>query len=159
MRPLVFRAATEPDMRFVVDAWCSSYKTSFSSGLIQIEDWFPIMIGQIEKVVARPDVVVTLACIADEQPPADIAGFIVADTSEQPPLVYYVFVKAHYRRGRRLGMATGIGEQLFEAIGVHLDKPFNYVCQTLTALQLRVKMPLAKWAPLLGRYPKHERTR
>src|SRR6266487_5381420 len=150
MKPIVFRAAGPADMKFVVDAWANSYKASYSAGLIQIDDYFEIMIPQIEKAIARPDVKVTLACIPDELPGADIAGFIVADTEEAPALIYYVFVKVHYRRAARLGLERGIASQLFREIGVDLAKPFNYVCQTFTALMLhQTKMPLAKWKPLL----------
>jgi hypothetical protein len=146
-------------MRFVVDAWCSSYRDSYSAGMIQVGDWYSIMIPQIEKMIARPGVKVTLACIADEAPPADIAGFIVADTEDETPLVYYVFVKTHYRRGRRIGMPMGVAEQLLRSAGVDPEKPFNYACQTLVALRIGFKIPLAKWLPLLARFPKDERTR
>lgn len=159
MRPLVFRTAGPADMRFVVDAWCRSYRDSYSAGVIQVDDWFSIMIPQFEKIIARPDVVVTIACLADAEPGADIAGFVVADTVETTPLIYYVFVKDHYRKGKRLGMDAGVGTQLLRTIGVDPKMPFDYVCENLLAQRLRFAgvIPLAKWKPLNGRFPKHER--
>lgn len=35
--------------------------------------------------------------------------------------------------------------------------PFNYVCSTPMVRTLARKIPLAKWQPLYGRFPKNER--
>jgi len=149
-----------PDRRFVVDAWVSTYRDAFTAGMIQVEDWYAIMIPQIAKVLTKPDVRTVVATVAGATDRiADLTGFIVADTDEDPPLVYYVFAKEHYRRGGRgrLWGGPGIARGLFEAIGVDPARPFNYVCSTPMCRTLERKIPLARWRPLHGRFPKSER--
>lgn len=163
-RPAELGTHTEPgpDRKFIVDSWAGSYRDAFTSGLIQVEDWYEIMIPQLGKVLARPDVVATVACIPTAPDRvADLVGFIVADTTERPPLIYYVFVKEHYRRaGRgRLWGGPGIGRGLFDAIGVNPSQPFNYVCSTPMCRTLARKIELSRWQPHLGRFPKAERRR
>lgn len=166
MTAIAYRAAElgdpadpPPDHAFIVDAWVRSYQHAFTAGMIQVEDWFGIMIPQVEKVLAKPDVRATVAYVVGVDRVADLVGFIVADTVDRPPLVYYVFTKEHYRRaGRgRLWGGRGIARGLFVAIGVDPSQPFNYVCSTPMCRQLARKIPLSRWQPELGRYPKHER--
>jgi hypothetical protein len=155
-----FRPAAPEDHVFIVDAWVASYRDAFTAGLIQVEDWYAVMIPQVEKAMRRPDVRATVACVdGPTDHVADLCGFIVADTDEAPPLVYYVFVKPHYRRaGRgRIWGGDGIARGLFSAIGVDPAKPFNYVCSTPMCRTLERKIPTARWQPLLGRFPKSER--
>jgi hypothetical protein len=92
---------------------------------------------------------------------ADLLGFIVVDTVEKPALVYYVFAKEHYRRGGggRIWRGPGLGRQLFAAAGVDPGQPFNFVCSTPICRMLERKIPMARWRPLLGRFPKSERRR
>lgn len=149
-----------PDRLFVKDGWLGSYRDAYTAGLIQVEDWYPVMIPQLDKVLAKPDVRVTVAAIAGTPDRvADLLGFIVADLEETPALVYYVFVKEHYRRaGRgRIWGGPGIGRGLFDAIGVDPTQPFNYVCSTPMCRRLERKIPMARWRPLDGRFPKSER--
>jgi hypothetical protein len=149
-----------PDRKFVVDGWVATYRDAYTAGLIQVEDWYSIMIPQIGKVLARPDVRTVVAAVEGAAGGiADLLGFVVADTADYLALVYYVFVKEHYRRaGRgRLWDGPGIGRGLFGAIGVDPGKPFNYVCSTQMCRVLQRKIPLARWQPALGRFPKHER--
>lgn len=152
-------AAPGPDRHFIVDAWVRSYRGAFTAGMIQAEDWFAVMIPQVDKVLAKPDVAATVAYVPGVDRIADLVGFIVADPVDVPPLVYYVFTKEHYRRaGRgRLWGGPGIARGLFEAIGVNPSQPFNFVCSTPMCRQLARKIPLARWQPELGRFPKHER--
>jgi hypothetical protein len=168
MTGVTYRLAELVDHRFVVDAWCGSYRDAYTAGLIQVDDWYAIMIPQLEKVLARPDVRVVVASLpgaADGV--ADLLGFIVADTVEQPALIYYVFTKEHYRcagggegQGRRkLWDGPGVARGLFAAIGVDPARPFNYVCSTPSCRILARKIPMARWKPLLGRFPKSERRR
>lgn len=157
-----FRPKIDGDHNFIVDAWVSSYRDAYTAGMIQVEDWYPIMIPQVEKALRRPDVQVMVACVSGVvSGVADIAGFIAADTAESPALVYYVFVKEHYRRsgGGRLWGGPGIARGLFSAIGIDPDRPFNYVCSTLMVRTLVRKIPLARHRPHLGRFPKSERRR
>ncbi len=161
-RPAELGTAAEPgpDRHFVVDGWVSTYRDAYTAGLIQVEDWYGVMIPQIDKVLAKPDVRVTVAALAGATDRvADLLGFIVADTEESPPLVYYVLVKEHYRRaGRgRLWNGPGIGRSLFAAIGIDPAQPFNHVCSTPMCRTLERKIPMARWRPLFGRFPKAER--
>lgn len=152
--------APGPDRLFVVDAWVATYRDAYTAGLIQVEDWYEVMLPQVGKALARPDVRTVVAAADGAEPGiADLLGFVTADTAEYLPLVYYVFVKEHYRRaGRgRLWGGPGIARGLFAAIGVDPVKPFNYVCSTPTCRILQRKIPLARWQPQLGRFPKHER--
>lgn len=150
---VAFRPAEPQDQRFIVDSWVSSFRTSYSAGLIQIRDFHAVMWPQIERALARPDVRTIVAHETQETDHvADLYGFITADTSLSVPLVYYVFVKAPARRAR-------IAARLFAAIGVDPAKPFAYACKTAIVSQLARKIPMAKWQPLLARYPKTEQPR
>lgn len=157
-RPADLEAPTERN--FVVDSWVSSYRDAFTAGIVQVEDWYSVMIPTVSKILAKSEVWTTVACVSGATDRvADLCGFIVADPSDGPPLVYYVFVKEHYRRaGRgRLWSGPGIARGLFEAIGVDPAKPMNYVCSTPMVRRVERKIPLARWRPLLGRFPKAER--
>lgn len=149
--------ANPSERNFIVNGWCDSYKDADMAGLIQIEDWFAVMIPQVVKAMNRPGVRTMIAIDSDD---ADqFYGFITADTLEQPPLVYYVYVKSYYRRGGRgrLWDGPGAARQLFAAIGVDPGAPFRYVCSTAILKVLARKIPMARWQPLLGRFPKEER--
>lgn len=163
---LTFRAAElgtaaepEPDRLFVVDSWVASFRDAFTAGLIQVEDWYAVMIPQINKVLDKPDVRTVVASMPGVDRVADLLGFVVAEPEGPVPLVYYVFVKEHYRRGGRgrIWGGPGVGRGLFGAIGVDPARPFNYVCSTPMCRTLERKIPMARWRPLLGRFPKHER--
>jgi hypothetical protein len=145
------------DLRFVVDSWVSSYRDADSAGMIQVEDWYAVMIPQVTKAIRRPDVQTILACGADD--PTQLHGFITADVEERLPLVYYVFVKTHYRRGGRgrLWDGHGCARGLFAALSIDPGKPFFYVCETPMVPRLRRKIPAAKHMPKYGRFPKSER--
>lgn len=160
MTAIAYRHAGPEDHTFIVDSWVASYRDAYTAGIIQVEDWYAVMIPTVEKILERPDVRATVASFAGATDHvADLCGFIVADTAETPPLVYYVFVKPHYRRGGRgrIWGGPGIGRALFEAIGIDPAKPFNYVCSTPMCRTLERKIPMARWQPLLGRFSKLER--
>jgi hypothetical protein len=147
------RPADERDLHFIADSWVGSWRDSNTTGCIQVEDWYPVMIPQVAKMRARPDVRTLIAYeTGDAERIADIYGFIVADTEERPALVYYVFVKEGYRR-------AGIARGLFAAAGIDPAGPFDFVCSTPIVAQLRRKLLLARWRPLHGRFPKAERRR
>lgn len=157
-RPADLSEGTE--LRFIADSWVSSYKDSDFAGLIQIEDWYRIMIPQVTKAMQRPDVRTIVAIESSgETGITDLLGFIVADTKEQPPLVYYVYAKGPYRRGGRgrIWEGPGIARSLFAAIGVDPGAPFRYACKTSIVTVLGRKIPMARFQPLLGRFPKAER--
>jgi hypothetical protein len=133
---------------FVVSTWSASYKKSRSAGIIHTDDWPAIMHPQINKILDRDGARCLIAYEHDD--PDYFYGWIAGDTSERVPVVYYVYVKAPYRR-------SGIAGRLFGALGVDPKSRFVYVCSTLAALQLSEKIPYALWNPLEVRYPKESR--
>lgn len=150
---IAHRRADAIDQRFIIDSWVGSYRDADSAGFIQVGDWYPVMIGQVKKTLERPDVVATVAYeTSDPDRGAELYGWIVADVVERPPLVYYVFVKRAYRK-------SGVARGLFAAVGIRPGGRFHYVCSTEAVHELEVaqKIPLAKWCPNLGRFPKSER--
>ena len=157
---IAFRPATAEDRHFIVSSWTQSYKTAFTAGFIQEEDWYTVMDPQITKALDRPDVRTIVAHDPNATDHiADLAGFITADTNETPALVYYCYVKAAYRRAGhgRLWQGPGLARQLFAAIGVDPSRPFGYVCSTQMVRTLERKIPMARWQPLWGRYSKATR--
>lgn len=154
---IAFRPAEPADRHFVVSTWTQSYRGAFTAGLIQDEDWYRVMDEQVGKALDRPDVRTIVA--VDAQAREHLHGFLTADTEERPPLVYYAYVKAPYRRGGngRLWEGPGIARGLFAAAGIDPSLPFNFVCSTPMVRVLQKKIPMARWLPLLGRFPKSER--
>lgn len=160
---------TDEDKRFVLASWLDASRSSYSSGLVPMSSWYPTMWPVYEAITARPDMRTIIA--HEHGDPTGYIGFIVADPTEQrvpgksaghysywPALVVFVYVKAPYRRdgydkhGRRVG--DGIGRQLFAAAGVDPSKPFLYASDTPWSKRLGGKAPLAKYNPLMVRYPK-----
>lgn len=149
--PLRSDGYVPPWRNWIVNSWLASYRDADTAGLIAVDDWHAVMVPQITKLLAAPDVVATVAYEADNDDDGSNAyGFIVSDTTERPALVYYAYVAAAARR-------SGIARGLFAAIGVDPAMPFNYVCSTPWVSRLQRKIPMSRWTPRLGRFPKHER--
>lgn len=147
------RPADAGDRNFIVRSWVSSYRDSDTAGFVQVEDWHEVMGAQVSKALDRPGVQATVAYeTSDTTRTADLYGFIVADVTEVPALVYYVYVKQPYRR-------SGVARGLFAAVGIDPLLPFHFVCSTPWCSTLARKVPMARWMPRLGRFPKHERRR
>lgn len=163
---LAYRLATKADLRLVVDSWVSSYRTAHAAGMIAMDDWRAIMCSQVSKVIARPDVEVWVAYKPGELPPADLYGWIAVErgydvpiafktgsrwdrqlAKSDTPLVHYLYVIEGYR-------GCGLSRRLFAAAGVNPEKEFLYSCKTGFVTKLASKIPLAKWMPLIARYPK-----
>lgn len=147
-----FRDMEVEDRHFVVDAWCRSYQFAHAAGIISVDTWFSVMIPQVERILDRPDARTIVAHKADETDRlADLQGFIIVDTAELVPVVFYVFVKEAYRKA---GRARG----LFGAAGVDPAKPFFYVCTTgvVSRVYNDRKIPLARYDPLIARFPKDD---
>lgn len=131
--------------------------TSYSAGLVPIEDWFTSMRPHFVKLLARPGMQTIVAYEKDD--PDFFYGLIAADPTEQrvsmkdggvkwwPALVLYVLVKQNFRK-------RGIARALFKAVGVDPEKPFLYAANTQQASRLASKVPQAKFNPLAVRFPK-----
>lgn len=138
-------------MRFIVDAWSKSLRDSDTAGPIQAKNWFRVIIPELIEVIDKPEVKTMVAYeTGDPDRGADLYGFIVADPDDHPPLVYYVYVKAAYRR-------SGVARGLFGAIGINPNLPFNYTCSTDALYLFRRGIPMARFTPRLGRYLKADR--
>jgi GNAT superfamily N-acetyltransferase len=110
-----------------------------------MEDWCDVMRPQLEKILARPYVTAVIAY--EDSDPAFVYGYLVTEADEKPPLVYWVYVKAPYRK-------QGIARQLFQAAGVNPFAPFDYVCSTPIVTRLSTS---GRWDPLRGRYSRDHR--
>lgn len=145
------RSAMAIDRNFISKSWIASYRDSNTAGMISVDAWFEVMTPQVCARMTWPGVRTVIAYESTNPDPATHAyGFIVADVADSPALVYYVFVKGALRRG-------GIARGLFAAVGIDPTKRFRYVCSTPMVSVLQRKIPMAKWTPLLGRFPKSER--
>jgi len=147
---IAYRPALPEDRMFLVSNWSSSFKKSHHAGLIWTEDWADVMHKQINKALDRPCVRSVIAF--ENTDPRFLYGFIVGDTTEATPIVYYVYVKEGFRKA---GYARG----LFAALGVVPEKAFTYVCKTSVVSRLVDKIPFGRHNPLEGRYPKEQRRR
>lgn len=158
---LAFRApANDDDRTFVVESMLENQRTSYSAGLVPMDDWFTSMRPHFTKLLARDGMRTVIAYEADD--PEFLYGWMAADPTEQrvterdgsvrwwPALVLYVFVKANFRR-------AGIARRLFAAVGVDPEKPFLFSCNTRQASRLSHKTPLARFNPLAVRFSKEPR--
>ena len=158
---LAFRpAASESDVTFVISSWLDASRTSYSSGLIAMDDWYAVMWPQYVKATKRSDMRTVVAY--EKSDPSFLYGFMVADPTEQrveerdgsvrwwPALVLFVFVKQNFRR-------EGIARALFGELGVDPKKPFLFGCNTQQATRLSAKVPGARYHPLVARFPKERR--
>jgi GNAT superfamily N-acetyltransferase len=155
---LAFRdAASEADRKFVISSWLDATRTSHDESLIAVDDWYPTMWPQREKMIARPDMRTIVAY--EKSDPDFLYGWIVADPTEQrvpgrdgsvswwPAAVVYVLVKQNYRR-------EGIARRLFDAVGIDPAGPFLFASRPPPASRLASKVPLARYNPLVVRFKK-----
>lgn len=150
---IAHRPAAPGDRNFIVRSWLASLRDSDTAGFIRPRNWYRVMTPEVVETLADEDVTTRVAYETDNPDPGNNAyGFIVADVVEQPALVYYCFTKQAYRR-------SGIARGLFAAVGIDPALPFHFVCSTPWCSTLQRKMPMARWMPRLGRFPKAERRR
>lgn len=148
---IAHRPATPTDTNFIVKSWAASYRDADSAGFIKARNWHRVMYPELAETLREPDVIAVVAFETENTDHRSNAyGFIVADIAQDPALVYYCFTKAPYRR-------SGIARGLFAAIGVDPEGRFNFVCSTPMVSTLERKVPMARWTPMLGRFPKSER--
>lgn len=149
---LAFRQAQPSDLRFVADAWAKSYCASWALspldgyapfGFLDSSQWGAAAVEAAKRHIAR-ETVRTIVAYEDEPwaARADIYGFLVADTTDPPPLVYYLYTKSAYRR-------RGFARALFAAAGIDPDAPFRYLAQTRSSEEIAAagKIPNARFEP------------
>ena len=177
---LAYRLAEDRDMALVVDSWVDSYRTAHAAGMIPMPMYKESQRANVRWVLARPGVEVWVAYHPGESPEsrADLYGWIAVERGYSvprairqrvggelrwveelrpctDPLVHYVFVKESYRE-------HGIAAGLFRAARVDRTKPFLFTCKTGVLNErlrrdgptLLERHPLARWSPLIARYPK-----
>ncbi len=136
------------DRRFITSAWSSSYKNSHTAGMIFTDDYADVMHRQIARILDWPSTRTVVAF--ESRDPNFVYGFICGDTSREAPIVFYVNVKEPYRR-------SGTARALFAALGVNPERRFYFACKTAIVATLARKIPSARFAPELARYPKERR--
>lgn len=148
---IAYRPAMSVDRNFVTKAWLASWRDSNTAGMVSVDTWFEVMTPQVTMRLSWPGVRTVVAYeTSNPDHSSNAYGFIVVDTDDAPSLVYFVYVKGPYRR-------SGVARGLLAAVGITPTTRFNYVCSTPIVSQLERKIPMAKWTPLLGRFPKSER--
>lgn len=152
---VAYRDAGDEDRRFVIDAWASSFQFAHTAGMIGVGTWFRVMIPEIERVLDRAGTRTLVAYETSETGRlADLYGFLAADTTPATPVVFYAYVKEPYRR-------RGLARGLFEAAGIDPLRPFAYTCTTgvVSKIYGARKIPLARWEPLIARFPPEDQRR
>jgi len=166
---LAFRDATADDRTFVIESWVASYRCAHAAGLINMDDWHDVMVKQVAKILGRPGCRTIVAYNPNEDDKRiDLHGWICFEhdylfptktKSESGryedalvptaiPLVHYVFVKQNYRR------PLGIARRLFGAAEIDPLEKFHYTCRTSVVSRLSMKIPKARWQPLIARFTK-----
>lgn len=150
-----YRAMVAEDHNFIVDSWVSSYQFAHTAGIIATDRWFPVMIPEVERLLARPGSRTIVAYKTDEPDRlADLQGFITVDTDDETwgvPIVHYVFVKESYRKA---GRARG----LFAAAGIDPRMPFIHTAKTgaVASLFKARKIPCARYNNLVAMFSKDD---
>ncbi len=158
---VAFRSAVSAeDRKFAISSWLDGQRFTHTAGLVQMDDFYDVMWPQYEKALAREGMRTVVAF--EETDPSFLYGFIAADPGDQrvpehngsvrwwPGLVLFVFVKQNYRR-------EGIARRLFAEVGIDPKQAFLYASNTPQATRLESKFPLAKFKPIVARFPKEKR--
>ncbi len=158
---LAFRPAeSESDLTYVISNWLDASRNSYSSGLIAMDDWYAVQWPQYVKATKRQDMRTIVAY--EKTDPSFLYGFMVADPTDQrvedregairwwPALVLFVYVRQNFRK-------EGIARALFRHCRIDPERPFLFGCNTQQATRLSAKVPLARFHPLVARFPKERR--
>ncbi len=146
---IAYRPAADADRRFVIGSWLDSFRDSHAAGQIAMADWQSIMWAQVERILARPGCQTIVSCNSED--PTQLHGFVTfdSDTGDDPPLVFYCYVKSAFRR-------WGIARGLLRTAGIDPTEPLDYAFKTAVVPRLADHIPLSKWQPLAARFPKGE---
>lgn len=132
------------DRKFICDSWSRSLRMCESAGFVDMRHWMAIAVEQAKRYLAR-SYVTTIVAYEDASwaSAADIYGYVIVDTTEALPLLYYAYVKDEYRR-------RGFARALFAAAGIDPADRFGYLCETRSTVALveAGKMPKATHDPV-----------
>ena len=139
--------ADDSDRVFIRSTWARAFKQSNDAGLIHTDDWAPVMHRQFDRILDRPGARAIIAC--DRDHPTFLYGWIAGDTTAPLKVVFFTYVKEPYRR-------RGLARALALELGLDARTPFAFVCRTPLTLQLdlRTRLPLARFDPHIVRYSK-----
>lgn len=162
----------EGDLSMVVKTWADNFKRADAAGILPSRggpapaeySYDNVMSRTLWMAFRRPGLTVWLAVLPDEEPPLDVAGFMVSEIGPnvgrrigdrvvvhfaEKALVHYVYVKNDYRR-------HGIARGLFAAAGIDPTRPFLYSCRTSMVAKLAGLGHLrhAEWNPAPIRHAK-----
>lgn len=139
-----YRQAVADDSIFIDYGWLDSYRWAHAAGMIHMDDWRDVMLPQIKRVRSRPN---AITIVAEE--PGALAGFLCCEPKNDPPLVFYVYVKEQYRK-------AGIARELFRRAGIDLNERFVYACKTAVVSDLMRKAPQARFDPYAARFDEYK---
>lgn len=153
MSELAFRLAVVEDLPFIERTFLSSYRNSFSSGLISMSRWEQVMRVEWRSILARPDTRVHVAYHPGEDlGDCDLYGYIVSldgykdhQSGRELPYLVFSYVKSAYRRDHDIEVG------LLACADIETGKPFHFAAKTASAI--RAYGPSATWKPLAIRYP------
>ncbi len=140
---IAFRPVAPFDMKLVLDAWVSSFRTSHTAGMLSPSRYRLAQWAQCEEIIAMPNTRTIVAYETDDDDHiADLYGFICVDLAGSPPIAWYVYTKEAFRR-------MGIARKLFAAAGINPDLPFVYGYKTAIVAELRDlrKIQMARFTP------------
>lgn len=134
------RIATQDELRLVRSSWRRSYFRSDFAGPVPREIWMPVYEAIVSAILARPEVIVTVAEKPGELPPDDLWGWIAheragewfsreridgywREVTVKLPVVHFVYVKEGFR-------GHGVARRLLADVGVDPRSPFVFTSKT-----------------------------
>lgn len=153
MSDLAFRLAGIEDLPFIERTFLSSYRNSYSAGLIGMSRWEQVMRVEWRSILARPDTRVHVAYHPGEElGDCDLYGYIVSldgykdhQSGRALPYLVFAYVKSAYRREHEIEAG------LFAAANIDPKAPYHYAVKTASVT--RSLGGNATWKPLAIRYP------
>lgn len=137
---IVCRPATPEDRVFILSTWIDSFRESPWCPPVAFDRMYKLFWNEFAAHLDRPN---CATFVAEDQL---LLGFIAGDVSVRPPLVFYVNVKAPYRR-------RGIATKLFAALNINPRLPFDYAFKTQKVVDLERKIPHAQHQYNILKFP------
>lgn len=151
---LAYRRAEDRDRPLIFDSWLSSFADAHAAGLIPMHMYRRVYHEAIAWIMARPGAETWVAYHPGEHDTtADLYGWICIERGHAAPVIHYAFVKQAFRR---MGIARG----LLAATDIDPTAPLLFTFKTGIVTDSRegpallAKLPRAKWAPMVARFPR-----
>lgn len=134
------RAAAPDELRLVRSSWRRGYFRSDFAGPVTREVWSQVYETIVSSILARPEVIVTVAEKPGELPPDDLWGWVAherdgewhsrervdgywREVTTRLPVVHFLYVKEGFR-------GHGVARRLLDDIGVDQRLPYVYTSKT-----------------------------